>query len=174
MHVKYVLDIRDLSADPISSRWVKDVDVIVNDPEISVVCETMGGATFAYEYTKKALEKGISVCTSNKELVEAKGAELMEMANGCVVERYIIPDEDKQKVLDTLFPFFEKPSLDDERLDIHCHKKFKVRDFMVTHEGDGNFIVSPYYAEAGGTVLDWVKFDDIAHYCGVSVNTLRK
>ena len=100
--------------------------------------------------------------------------ELMEMANGCVVERYIIPDEDKQKVLDTLFPFFEKPSLDDESLDIHCHKKFKVRDFMVTHEGDGNFIVSPYYAEAGGTVLDWVKFDDIAHYCGVSVNTLRK
>ncbi len=85
LHVKYVLDIRDFSGDPISSRLVKDVDVIINDPEISVVCETMGGATFAYEYSKKALEKGISVCTSNKELVEAKGAELMEIAkaHGC-------------------------------------------------------------------------------------------
>ena len=80
MHVKYVLDIRDFPDDPISSRIVKDVDVILNDPEISVVCETMGGATFAYEYSKKALEKGISVCTSNKELVEAKGAELMAIA----------------------------------------------------------------------------------------------
>ena len=85
MHVKYVLDIRDFSGDPISSRIVNDVDVILNDPEISVVCETMGGATFAYEYSRKALEKGISVCTSNKELVEAKGAELMKTAreHGC-------------------------------------------------------------------------------------------
>ncbi len=80
MHVKYVLDIRDFPGDPNSSKLVKDVDVILNDPEISVVCETMGGATFAYEYSKKALEKGISVCTSNKELVEAKGAELMAIA----------------------------------------------------------------------------------------------
>ena len=85
LHVRYVLDIRDFPGDPISSRLVHDIDDILKDPEISVVCETMGGATFAYEYSRKALERGISVCTSNKELVEAKGAELMQIAkaHGC-------------------------------------------------------------------------------------------
>ena len=41
-------------------------------------------------------------------------------------------------------------------IDIHAGKTFKVRDYIVTREGDGNFLVSPYYAEAGGTVLDWM------------------
>ena len=82
--------------------------------------------------------------------------EMLKMSNDCEVERYIIPDEDKAKVLDTLYPFLEAPSLDDERIDIHANKSFKVRDYIVTREGDGNFLVSPYYAEAGGTVLDWV------------------
>ena len=82
--------------------------------------------------------------------------ETLKMANGCEVEKYVIPDEDKQKVLDMLYPFAGQPALDDELLDIHTNKTFKVRDFIVTREGDGNFLVSPYYAEAGGTVLDWV------------------
>ena len=101
--------------------------------------------------------------------------EPLEMANGCVVERYVIPDEDKQKIMDMLFPFFEQPSMDDERLDIHCNRKFKVRDFMVTREGDGNFIVSPYYAEAGGTVLDWV-MPEKANGDGtiLSIGTIRR
>ncbi len=85
LHVKYVLDIRDFPGDPISSRIVHDVDTIINDPEIKVVCETMGGTGAAFEFSKKALEKGKSVCTSNKELVEAKGAQLMQLAreNNC-------------------------------------------------------------------------------------------
>ncbi|MBR4220963.1 MAG: hypothetical protein IKR81_07400 [Victivallales bacterium] len=82
--------------------------------------------------------------------------EKMKMSNGCEVERYIIPEEDRQKVLDALYPFTDKPSLDDERLDLHTNRKFKVRDYIVTREGEGNFLVTPYYAEAGGTVLDWV------------------
>ena len=82
--------------------------------------------------------------------------ETLEMANGCKVERYIIPDEDRQKVLDALYPFFPTPSLDADMLDIHTQRRFKVRDYIVTREGDGNFLVTPYYAEAGGTVLDWI------------------
>ena len=82
--------------------------------------------------------------------------EKLRMANGCEVERYIIPDEDKQKVLDMLYPFAGQPALDDELLDIHTNKIFKVREYIVTREGDGNFLVSPYYAEKGGTVLDWM------------------
>ena len=87
--------------------------------------------------------------------------EILKMANGCEVEKYIIPEEDKQKVLDMLYPFAGQPSLDDELLDIHTDKNFKVRDYIVTREGDGNFLVSPYYAEKGGTVLDWIRLKDV-------------
>ena len=57
-----------------------DVDVILNDPEIDIVCETMGGVEPAHTFTKRALEKGICVFTSNKELVAAKGPELIRTA----------------------------------------------------------------------------------------------
>ena len=87
--------------------------------------------------------------------------EILKMSNGCEVEKYIIPEEDKQKVLDMLYPFAGQPSLDDELLDIHTDKNFKVRDYIVTREGDGNFLVSPYNAEKGGTVLDWIRLKDV-------------
>lgn len=80
IRVKYVLDIRDFQGDPIQERIVHDVDVILADPEIKVICETMGGIEPAYTFTKKALMCGKSVCTSNKELVAAHGAELMRIA----------------------------------------------------------------------------------------------
>ena len=82
--------------------------------------------------------------------------EMLKMANGCEVERYIIPESDRQKVFDALYPFIGRPSLEDTLIDIHTSKTFKVRDYIVTREGDGNFLVSPYYAEKGGTVLDWM------------------
>ena len=102
--------------------------------------------------------------------------ETLKMANGCEVEKYIIPDEDKQKVLDMLYPFAGQPDLDDELLDIHTSKTFKVRDFLVTREGDGNFLVTPYYAEAGGTVLDWVKPNkgEDADNPIISIGTIRR
>ena len=80
IHVKYVLDLRDFEGQPIQERVVHDVDVIVNDPEIKIVCETMGGVEPAYTFTRKALEAGKSVCTSNKELVARHGAELIQIA----------------------------------------------------------------------------------------------
>ncbi|MCR4589185.1 MAG: homoserine dehydrogenase [Lachnospiraceae bacterium] len=78
--VKYVLDLRDFPGDPIQDRVVHDVNVILEDPEISVVCETMGGNEPAYTFSKKALEAGKSVCTSNKELVANHGPELIRIA----------------------------------------------------------------------------------------------
>ena len=83
--VKYILDLLDFPGDPNEAKIVHDVDVIISDPEVSIICETMGGTGAAYKFTKAALEKGKSVCTSNKELVAKHGAELMKVAkeHGC-------------------------------------------------------------------------------------------
>ena len=80
IEVKYVLDLREFEGDPVQEVLVHDVDVILNDMEVAVICETMGGEHPAYDYTKRALECGKSVCTSNKELVEKHGAELIKIA----------------------------------------------------------------------------------------------
>lgn len=80
MHVRYILDLRDFPGDPYEDRVIHDFNVILNDPEISVVCEVMGGVGAAYQFTKQLLEAGKSVCTSNKELVAKHGAELLEIA----------------------------------------------------------------------------------------------
>ncbi len=76
--------------------------------------------------------------------------------DGIEIEEYIIPAKVKDEVLNQLYPFDPVPSLDDEQLDLHSGKTFKVRDFRVTREGGHNFLVSPYYEEGGGTVIDWV------------------
>lgn len=83
--VKCVLDLREFPGDPYENKVVHDIDEIVNDPEIQVVCETMGGKEPAFTFSKKCLEAGKSVCTSNKELVAAHGPELLELAakNNC-------------------------------------------------------------------------------------------
>ncbi len=83
--VKYVLDLRDFPDDPIQSKVVHDFSIILDDPEVSIVVETMGGTKPAYEFVKKALLAGKSVCTSNKELVAAHGAELVHIAKSKTV-----------------------------------------------------------------------------------------
>lgn len=80
LQIKYILDIRDFDDHPEKHLFVKDVDVIAADSEVTLVAETMGGATFAYEFTKKMLSAGKSVVTSNKELVSKKGTELFRLA----------------------------------------------------------------------------------------------
>ncbi len=80
MELKYILDIRDFNDHPDSHLFTKDVNDIVNDPEVSVVCEVMGGLHPAYEFTKSMLLKGKSVVTSNKELVATYGTELLTIA----------------------------------------------------------------------------------------------
>ena len=78
--VKYILDLRDFPGDPYENLVVHDVEVILNDPEVLVIAEAMGGVEPAYTFTKRALSAGKSVCTSNKELVAKHGAELIELA----------------------------------------------------------------------------------------------
>ena len=80
VEVKYVLDLRDFSSLPYGHKFVTDFSVIENDPEVTVVAEVMGGVGAAYQFTKRCLEAGKSVCTSNKELVATKGDELLKIA----------------------------------------------------------------------------------------------
>ncbi len=80
LNVKYILDLRDFPGDPYENKVVHDFDTIVNDEDVQIICETMGGVGAAYAFTKSALEKGKSVCTSNKELVAKYGPELLQIA----------------------------------------------------------------------------------------------
>ena len=78
--VKRILDIRDFPDSQYKSLFINDFEVIINDPDIAVVVETIGGTGAALEYTQRCLEAGKSVVTSNKELVAAHGCELLKLA----------------------------------------------------------------------------------------------
>lgn len=78
--VKYICDIRDFSAHEDASLFTNNIDVVLNDGEVSVVIETIGGTNPAYFYVKSSLESGRHVVTSNKELVATHGAELIALA----------------------------------------------------------------------------------------------
>lgn len=80
IEVKYILDIRDFDDAEVKKYLVNDFEIIANDEEVKVVAEVMGGLHPAYEFTKRLLENGVSVVTSNKELVATYGAELLEIA----------------------------------------------------------------------------------------------
>lgn len=80
LNVKYILDIREFPDLPYCDRFTKDFDRILNDDSVKIVVEVMGGLEPAFPYVKACLEHGKSVVTSNKELVAAKGAELLAIA----------------------------------------------------------------------------------------------
>ena len=80
VEVKYILDLRDFPGDPYEQCIVHDYKSIVNDPEIGLVVEAMGGVEPAYTFVKEMLLAGKQVTTSNKNLVAEKGAELIAIA----------------------------------------------------------------------------------------------
>ena len=107
--IKYVLDLREFPGDPVEEILVHDFEQIVNDPEVKIVVEVMGGTGAAYTFTKRALEAGKSVCTSNKALVAQYGPELMEIA--------------KEKKINFLF----EASCGGGIPIIRCHQRFSYR-----------------------------------------------
>ncbi|MCL2099013.1 MAG: homoserine dehydrogenase [Oscillospiraceae bacterium] len=81
VNIKYILDIKDICGHPLSNRLVKDINIILDDPEITLAVEAISGpAEPAYKFTKAALERGISVVTPNKAVVAEYGAELLKTA----------------------------------------------------------------------------------------------
>jgi len=80
INIKYILDRKAFPNSPFADKFTTSFDKIVSDPEIQIVVEVLGGLHPAFDYVKKCLESGKSVVTSNKELVAAKGAELLKIA----------------------------------------------------------------------------------------------
>ena len=80
INIKYILDLREFPDSPFADRVVHDIDVILNDPEVKICAELMGGSHPAFEFSKRALEAGKSVVTSNKEVVANFGPELLKIA----------------------------------------------------------------------------------------------
>lgn len=78
--VKYILDLRDFPGDPHQDLFIKDYKILIDDPEVDIVVEAMGGIEVAYKFTKEALLNGKSVCTSNKAVVAEHGPELLKIA----------------------------------------------------------------------------------------------
>ncbi len=61
-------------------QLITDGSLIVDDPEIDIVVEVMGGIVPAYTLVKKAMESGKHVVTANKELLAKRGQELLQLA----------------------------------------------------------------------------------------------
>ena len=80
LYVKHILDLRDFNDLSYSDKFTKDFSDIINDDSVKIVAEVMGGINPAYDFVKQCLQKGKSVVTSNKELVAAKGYELLKIA----------------------------------------------------------------------------------------------
>ena len=80
INIKYILDLRDFPGSPYEDRVVHDFNVILNDPEVELIAETMGGSHPAFDFSLAALNAGKCVVTSNKEVVATFGEELLEAA----------------------------------------------------------------------------------------------
>ncbi|MBR6785592.1 MAG: homoserine dehydrogenase [Clostridia bacterium] len=80
MELKYILDRRTFPGDPYEHLVISDFAKIVEDDEVKIVVETMGGLHPAYEYVLASLKAGKHVVSSNKELVATKGCELLKVA----------------------------------------------------------------------------------------------
>jgi len=112
-------------------------------------------------------------CSSNEEFSRAEKAVLsavidesdrlpypikaVKLSIGVLCEMYEIPAKDKAKVFKKLYPFTPVPAMNKEMYCLHEGKTFKVKEYGVLRENNRNFIVSPFYTNSGGMVIDWVE-----------------
>lgn len=80
----------------------------------------------------------------------------LTMRSGPPAQEYVIPEEERLRVLKSVYPFSPCPGLNEQRFDLHEEKFFVVRAFKVIRENGRNFLVSPYYSNSGGMVIDWM------------------
>ena len=131
--IKYILDLREFPGDPAQDILTHDMNDILNDPEVSVVCETMGGTGAAYKFTKAALEAGKNVVTSNKAVVAAFGPELLKIA--------------KEKGVSYLFEASVGGGIPVLRPLLECITADEIEEITGILNGTTNFILTKMYDE---------------------------
>ena len=78
------------------------------------------------------------------------------LPNGQIEQVYNIPAELVFQTAVSLWPFLPEPTAETEFVDVHCDKKFKFKEAKIIRFDNRNMLVSPFYAEKGGTVLDFI------------------
>ena len=134
--LKYVLDLRDFPGSPVEDKIVHDFQVIEQDPEVSVVVETMGGLNPAYPFVKASLLAGKHVVTSNKALVAAHGTELLAIA--------------KEKNVNFFFEASVGGGIPIIRPLYRCLKGEKIVEITGILNGTTNYILTKMYEEGWG------------------------
>ena len=108
-----------------------------------------------HDARRKTHEKGKQMKTTNEEPRLPYPTKPL-FIGGEEIEEYVIPEEKRAEVLKQLYIFNRPPALDEERLDLHTGKNFRVREFRVTRERGRNWLLSPFVEEGGGSVIDWM------------------
>lgn len=78
-------------------------------------------------------------------------------SDGVTYQKYVIPDDKRQEVLDNTFPFTPVPKIDETMIDLHTEKDFIVKDYAIIRYANRNIVVSPYFNEKGGMSVDWIR-----------------
>jgi len=77
--------------------------------------------------------------------------------DGVTYQKYVIPDDKRQEVLDNTFPFMPVPKINETMIDLHTEKDFIVKDYAIIRYANRNIVVSPYFNEKGGMSVDWIR-----------------
>jgi len=138
-----VLDLRDFPGDVMEDKVVKDINLITQNPEISIVVETMGGTKPAYSFVKACLEAGKHVATSNKELVAAHGPELLEIAKDFFGGRCEKNCSHHSKVVFNMLELFAKRTDENnQQLEVLTSGNLKQRiaTYLLEHADNNNLV----------------------------------
>ena len=139
INVKYILDLREFPNLSYSDKFTKNFRDILNDESVKIVAEVMGGLNPAFDFVKSCLEAGKSVVTSNKELVAAKGAELIRIA--------------KENNVNFLFEASVGGGIPILRPMAQCLSANKIKEFSGILNGTTNFILNKM-------IVDNMQFQD--------------
>ncbi|MBQ6847904.1 MAG: homoserine dehydrogenase [Clostridia bacterium] len=139
INIKYILDLREFNDLSYSDKFTKNFSDILNDDSVKIVAEAMGGINPAYDFVKRCLLAGKSVVTSNKELVAAKGAELIKIAN--------------EKNVNFLFEASVGGGIPVLRPMVQCLAANEITEFSGILNGTTNFILNKM-------IVDNMSFED--------------
>ena len=98
----------------------------------------------------------------------------LEMAKGPAEQVYDIPEEDKDRVFEEIYPFVPCPDLDDEIFDLHEETLFRFREAQVIRYRERNLLVSPHYAHGGGMTVDFLPKENAAQKQTVCIQAIKE